>query len=69
MGPIANPLATILSVAMMYRYSLGAGDAADAIEQAVGKVLSAGYRTADIHAGEGELVNTEQMGELVLANL
>ena len=67
---IANPLATILSVAMMYRYSLSEPDAADAIEAAVAAVLAGGYRTADIFDGEvGELVGTQKMGELVLENL
>ena len=66
----ANPLATILSVAMMYRYSLDQAAAADAIEQAVSRVLAAGYRTADI-AGDGaeQLVGTREMGALVLQHL
>lgn len=69
----ANPLATILSVAMMYRYSLDQPAAADAIEQAVAAVLNAGYRTADIQGGEGldvhKLVGTQEIGELVLERL
>ena len=67
----ANPLATILSVAMMCRYSLDAPAAADAIEQAVDSVLAAGYRTGDIASGDGAemLVGTREMGEKVLEQL
>ena len=72
----ANPLATILSVAMMYRYSLNQPAAADAIEQAVAAVLSDGYRTLDIQGAEqaqglaeAKLVGTKAMGELVLERL
>ncbi|MFM9269150.1 3-isopropylmalate dehydrogenase [Halomonas elongata] len=64
---LANPLATILSVAMMLRYSLGEPALAERIEAAVGKVLDEGLRTADI-AGEGErAVSTAEMGDAVLA--
>ncbi|WP_067219730.1 3-isopropylmalate dehydrogenase [Marinomonas gallaica] len=66
---IANPLATILSVAMMLRYSLNAKDAADAIEAAVSKVLDQGLRTADIASEGSETVSTSQMGDAVLAAL
>lgn len=66
---IANPLATILSVAMMLRYSLDATDAADAIEKAVGEVLDQGLRTADIHSEGCQKVSTEQMGDAVIAAL
>ena len=70
---IANPLATILSVAMMFRYSLDSPAAADAVERAVDRVLDAGFRTADIMpAGGGDslqLVGTRAMGELVLEHL
>lgn len=64
---VANPLAMILSVAMMFRYSLDQGGAADLIENAVGTVLADGLRTADIHSGaDGEsLVGTETMAEAV----
>ena len=55
---IANPLAMILSVAMMYRYSLDQGGAADLIEGAVGRVLGKGLRTADIFSG----ANGEEQG-------
>jgi len=66
----ANPLATILSVAMMYRYSLDQPDAAQAIEDAVADVLAAGYRTQDILSSDADtLVGTVEMGELVLARL
>ncbi|CBV42118.2 3-isopropylmalate dehydrogenase [Halomonas elongata] len=64
---LANPLATILSVAMMLRYSLGEPALAERIEAAVGKVLDEGLRTADI-AAEGErAVSTTEMGDAVLA--
>lgn len=66
---IANPLATILSVAMMLRYSLDSNDAADAIEKAVGEVLDQGIRTADIHSEGCQKVSTEQMGDAVIAAL
>lgn len=62
----ANPLATILSVAMMLRYSLDAGAAADAIERAVGSVITAGLRTGDIAAAGDNVVSTSAMGSAVL---
>ena len=65
----ANPLATILSVAMMLRYTLACPAAADAIERAVGAVLDAGLRTPDIHTPGQQLVNTVAMGEAVIAAL
>ena len=66
---IANPLATILSVALMLRYSFGREDAAQRIEAAVGKVLEAGLRTPDI-AGNGEAtVGTVEMAAAVRAAL
>ena len=65
----ANPLATILSVAMMLRYTLACPVAADAIEQAVGAVLDQGLRTPDIHSAGMQAVNTSQMGDAVLAAL
>ncbi len=67
----ANPLAAILSLAMMLRYSLDRRDLADAVEQAVGRVLAAGLRTQDIAqdaAGE-QVVGTRGMGDAVLAEL
>ncbi|NLI53136.1 MAG: 3-isopropylmalate dehydrogenase [Clostridiales bacterium] len=60
----ANPLATILSTAMMLRYSLNQPVAADAIERAVQKTLEEGWRTADIAAGK-EHIGTRQMGDIV----
>ncbi len=61
----ANPLATILSVAMMLRYSFNLSAEAAAIEQAVERVLAAGYRTGDIMSPGKTLVGTEQIGKLV----
>ena len=66
---IANPLATILSTAMMLRYSLEQPAAADRIEAAVKKVLKEGYRTADIVEAGAKKVGTKEMGEAVLAAL
>ena len=66
---IANPLATILSAAMMLRYSLNETVAADAIEDAVSKVLDQGLRTVDILSEGMQKVSTEQMGEAVVAAL
>ena len=66
---IANPLATILSVSMMLRYSLNETQAADAIEAAVSKVLDAGLRTADIFSDGMNKVTTSEMGEAVVAAL
>jgi 3-isopropylmalate dehydrogenase len=66
---VANPLATILSVAMMLRYSLDHAELADEIDAAVGKVLDKGLRTADIMADGCKQVGTVEMGEAVLAEL
>ena len=66
---VANPLATILSVAMMLRYSLNAPDAANAIEQAVSAVLDQGLRTADILTQGTKQVGTVEMGDAVVAAL
>ncbi|MET4694087.1 3-isopropylmalate dehydrogenase [Endozoicomonas lisbonensis] len=62
----ANPLAQILSLAMLLRYSLGEMAAADAIEQAVGDVLDQGLRTGDIASEGCRLVSTAQMGDAVV---
>ena len=62
---IANPLATILSAAMMLRFSLQEAKAADLIESAVKVVLREGLRTADIYAEGTTKVNTQQMGDAV----
>ncbi len=66
---VANPLATILSAAMMLRYSLEAGAAADRIESAVQTVLAQGLRTADIHEAGMTRVSTSGMGDAVLKAL
>ncbi len=66
---VANPLATILSAAMMLRYSLGQAEQADRIEAAVQKVLAQGYRTGDIKTVGCQLVGTREMGEAVLKAL
>ena len=66
---VANPLATILSVSMMLRYSLNETQAADAIEAAVSKVLDAGLRTGDIFSEGMTKVSTSEMGEAVVAAL
>src|SRR6476660_1674823 len=66
---VANPLATILSAAMMLRYSLGKTEQADRIESAVKKVLEQGYRTGDIATQDGKTVGTKEMGDAVLAAL
>lgn len=63
----ANPMATILSAAMMLRYTFGLGAEADAIENAVKSVLDQGYRTPDLYAGQGTQVGTAQMGDLIAA--
>ena len=65
----ANPLATILSVAMMLRYTLACPEAAEAIEDAVSAVLDQGLRTADIFVDGQRLVSTSEMGEAVVAAL
>ena len=62
---IANPLATILSAAMMLRYSLDLDKEADAVEAAVQKVLSEGFRTVDIMADGMKQVGTIEMGDLI----
>ena len=63
---IANPLATILSAAMMLRFSLNQEEAAQRIEAAVQKVLVQGLRTADIHSAGTTLVSTAEMGQAVV---
>ena len=66
---VANPLATILSVAMMLRHSLGEGDLAARVEQAVNDVLDQGLRTPDIHTPGTRRVGTAEMGDAVVAAL
>jgi len=64
---IANPLATILSAAMMLRYTLQQADAADRIESAVSSVLESGLRTTDIASAGMRTVGTREMGDAVVA--
>jgi 3-isopropylmalate dehydrogenase len=66
---VANPLATILSAAMMLRYSLQQTEAADRIERAVQGVLSAGLRTGDIWSEGTRKVGTREMGDAVVASI
>jgi 3-isopropylmalate dehydrogenase len=64
---VANPIATILSVALMYRLTFGYHEAAQSIEDAVASVLDAGHRTADIATDRSKAVGTQQMGDLIVA--
>ena len=66
---VANPLATILSAAMMLRYTFNMEEAAVKVENAVKKVLAQGYRTGDIYEPGTTKVGTRQMGDAVLAAL
>ncbi|HWR08085.1 3-isopropylmalate dehydrogenase [Sporomusa sp.] len=66
---LANPLGTILSAAMLFRYSLSSEQAAAMIDQAVEQVLNDGYRTADIYQPGFTKVSTEEMGRQVIARL
>jgi 3-isopropylmalate dehydrogenase len=66
---LANPLATILSAAMMLRYTFNLAEAADRVESAVRTVLQQGFRTADIFAPETRKVGTTEMGDAVVAAL
>jgi len=66
---IANPLATILSAAMMLRYSFAQEEAAARVESAVRRVLAKGLRTADIHEAGARKVGTREMGDAVVAAL
>ncbi|QSA98442.1 3-isopropylmalate dehydrogenase [Methylococcus sp. EFPC2] len=66
---IANPIATILSVAMLLRYSFNDGANADRIEQAVVSALDAGYRTADIYSEATQKVSTAAMGDAIVSAL
>jgi 3-isopropylmalate dehydrogenase len=61
---IANPIAQILSLTLLLRFSLGKYDVADAIERAINQALEQGYRTADL-AGEGKAIGTNQMGDII----
>ena len=66
---MANPIATILSAAMMLRYSFDQDEAADAVEAAVKKVLAEGYRTGDIMSEGCSRVGTAEMGDLIAAGI
>ncbi len=66
---VANPLATILSVAMMLRYSLDEPALADRVEKAVSDVLDKGLRTADIYSEGTEKIGTSEMGDAIIAAL
>jgi 3-isopropylmalate dehydrogenase len=66
---LANPIATILSVAMMLRYSFKMEKEAKAIEAAVGRVLDANYRTGDIYTEGMNRVGTKEMGDLIAAEI
>jgi 3-isopropylmalate dehydrogenase len=66
---IANPIATILSAAMMLEYSFGLNKEAAAIEAATTKVLEKGYRTADIHSEGMKKIGTREMGRLIIEEL
>ena len=66
---IANPLATILSAAMLLRYSFDLDHEADAIESAVQSVLTEGYRTGDIMSEGCSQVGTAAMGDLIAARI
>lgn len=64
---ISNPIATILSVALMFRLTFGYEDAASAIENAVKQVLDAGHRTGDIAVDKSTAIGTTAMGDLIIA--
>lgn len=66
---IANPIATILSLAMMFKYSFGYHKESDMIEQSVENVLTKGYRTKDIASSDEETISCTKMGELIIDEL
>jgi 3-isopropylmalate dehydrogenase len=66
---MANPIATIISSAMMLRYSLGLKREAESIEKAVDKVLDDGYRTYDIMSDDMTKVGTKEMGDLIASRI
>jgi 3-isopropylmalate dehydrogenase len=66
---VANPIAAILSAAMLLRYSLSLGADADRIDAAVIRVLEQGHRTRDVHAAGTKLVGTKEMGDLISAEV
>jgi len=63
---VANPIATILSAAMMLRYTLGFSEQADKIEAAVKQVISAGVGTVDLQAIAVKTVGTQEMGDAIV---
>lgn len=65
----ANPIATILSVAMMLRYSFQLSAEADAVERAVDQALADGWRTADIAKPGEDIIGTRRMGQIIRDNL
>ncbi|MDD4113453.1 MAG: isocitrate/isopropylmalate family dehydrogenase, partial [Herbinix sp.] len=65
----ANPIATILSAAMMLRYSFDLDTEADMVEAAVKKVLQKGYRTIDIMSPGNTLVGCDKMGDLIVSEI
>ncbi len=66
---IANPLASILSIGMMFKYSFSQEDISIKIENAVKKVIADGYVTKDIAVNNSKVVSTQEMGDLIIANL
>jgi len=66
---IANPIATIASLAMMLKYSFGLQKESDAVEQAIVSVLEAGYRTADLKEEGKTTVGTKQIGDLIIESI
>ncbi len=66
---IANPIATIMSIAMMFKYSFGMDEVSEIIESAVEKILQNGFRTKDIMDNSGKLVGTKEMGDLILKEI
>jgi 3-isopropylmalate dehydrogenase len=66
---VANPIAAILSAAMLLRYSLDRGTDADRVDAAVLRVLERGHRTRDIHSAGTKLVGTVEMGDLIVAEV
>jgi 3-isopropylmalate dehydrogenase len=66
---IANPIACLMSFAMLLRYSFDLGEEADRLERAIAAVLDQGYRTADIAGDGGTRVSTSGMGDAILKEL
>lgn len=66
---LANPIALVLSLSMMFELSFHRKDVSERMKKAVGKALSEGYRTKDIHLKGQSLVSTEEMGEILVKNL